>query len=79
MTTTPILCAKCSRPVRSYFRIERIDQDGNTTVTAVTCSIICLVQWCTNYATMLGTMGAMKAKSTLDQVVDFVRGIVPKK
>ncbi len=67
-------CSKCAGVVQSYFRIERIGRDGQPTVTAVVCSVPCLLQWGASYAAMVGTMGAMKAKSAIDQLVEMFRG-----
>lgn len=72
------LCAKCAKPLMSYYRVQRVDGGGNITVSADTCSIPCLIQWSMNYAAMLGTMGAMKVKSVLDQALDILRGVKPK-
>ncbi len=67
-------CSKCNGVVESYFRVERIGRDGQPTVTAVVCSIPCLLSWGASYAAMAGTVGVMKAKSMVDQVVGLFWG-----
>lgn len=74
MTATPLFCAKCQRPLRSYFKVERVAEAGTTTVSAVTCSIPCLISWTYGYATLMGMMGAAKAKSLLDGVLGLLQG-----
>ena len=72
--TPPATCAKCQRPLSSYFKIERIDTVGNTTISAATCSIPCLIGWAYSYATMMGMMGAAKARSVVDRVLEILQG-----
>ncbi len=76
MTTAPAptTCAKCQRPLRSYFNVARIDGNGNTTISAALCSIPCVISWAYGYATMVGMMGAAKAKGVVDQVLELFRG-----
>jgi hypothetical protein len=72
--TTPTTCAKCQKPLRSYFKVERIAADGNTTISAALCSIPCVIGWAYGYATVVGMMGAAKAKGVVDQVLELLRG-----
>lgn len=70
----PSICAKCQRPFRSYFKIERVNEAGEPTVSAALCSIPCVLSWTYSYATTIGMMGAAKAKSLLDNVLGLLQG-----
>jgi hypothetical protein len=70
----PTTCAKCQRALRSHFKIERVHHSGSTTVSASLCSIPCVISWAYGYATMVGMMGAAKAKSLIDTVLDALQG-----
>ena len=71
--TAPSICAKCQQPLRSHFKIERIHENGSTTVSASLCSIPCVISWAYGYATLMGMMGAAKAKSLLDNMLDLFK------
>lgn len=76
MTTAPLptTCAKCQHQLRSYFKIERIHENGQVTVSAALCSIPCVLAWTYSYATMMGLMGAAKAKSVIGSVLELLQG-----
>ncbi len=70
-------CAKCGAPVRGHFKIERINADGNPTLSAVLCSVACAIPWFYGVATMAGAMGMMRVKSAVGGFLEALAG--PKK
>jgi len=75
-------CAKCGQPVRSHFKIERINADGNPTLSAVLCSVACAIPWFYGVATMAGAMGAMRLKNAVGGLLEALTGpkrVVPEK
>lgn len=74
-TPPPSICAKCQRPLRSHFKIERIHENGSTTVSASLCSLPCVIQWSYSYATTIGMLGTMKVKSTITSILDALRSV----
>ncbi len=71
---TPPTCAKCQRPLGGYFKIERIDASGNTTLSAALCSVACAIPWFYGVATMMGVMGVQRAKNVVDGLLEALAG-----
>ncbi len=70
----PLVCDSCHKPVSGYFRTERFNADGRSTIAVTTCSITCLLSWASQYALGAGVMIVGSAKSTLDKLLDAIRG-----
>jgi len=72
-----LVCNHCRKPMNGYFRIERFNARGETTVTTSVCSALCLAGWAQNYIVTAGTVGVMQAKNVITNLLEAVRG--PKK
>lgn len=81
--TTPaqLVCNHCRKPMNGYFKVERFNARGETTITTTVCSALCLAGWSQHYMVTAGTMGVMHAKSVVENLLEAVRGpkLGPKK
>lgn len=69
-----VVCHHCRKPMRGYFRVERFNDRGQSTVAASVCSVACLLQWTYGYATTAGTIVVGRAKDVWQNVMDLFKG-----
>ena len=69
-----IVCHHCRKPMRGYFRVERFNDRGQSTVAASVCSVACLLQWTYGYATTAGLMVAGRAREVWQNILGMFRG-----
>ena len=68
-------CAKCKKPLDSYFRVERLVHD-NVTLSANLCSVVCLLQWTYDYATLQGAQVAFGVKQKFDAAKGAISSLI---
>lgn len=72
--TTPTTCNHCRKPMNGYFKIERFNARGESTISASVCSALCLASWGQNYIVTAGAVGVMHAKNVVTGLIDAIRG-----
>ena len=77
MTTTPPICVHCRQPCSQRFEITRFDRNGVAQPTVVCCSIVHLLQWAYDYATINGMRLAYGAKQTFESFMQMLGGKKP--
>ena len=73
MTTAK--CAKCDKLLDSYFRVERRVHD-NVTVGANLCSVVCLLQWTYDYATLQGAQVAFGVRKKFEDAQGAIASLI---
>ena len=68
-------CAKCRREATAYFKVERIVH-GNAILSAETCSVVCLLQWTYDFATLQGMQAAVGVKQKVDAAKSAVAALL---
>lgn len=59
-------CAKCGQEMLGYFKVERVNRNGQAEIGTAVCSIPCLIGWGTEYAQMAGMRLAFGVKQKID-------------
>lgn len=73
--TDPHVCISCRKPLHAYFDIVRYDGVSVTAKSQVSaCSLICLIKWAYESATLSGMKLAYGAKNTVTALLDSLRG-----
>lgn len=71
----PHVCISCRKPLGSYFEITRYDGPNTTPKNSVACcSLVCLIKWAYETATMSGMRLAFGAKNTIDNLIASIKG-----
>lgn len=69
-------CAKCQKPLDTYFRIERVGKSGDNTVDVNVCSLVCLIGWAHDYAVTSGMKLAIAAQGAVRNAKDAARSLL---
>lgn len=69
-----IVCNHCRKPMRGYFKIERFNANGVSTITTSLCSALCVASWAQNYIVTGGKMVAAQASNVISGLIEAIRG-----
>lgn len=69
-----LVCNHCRKPMRGYFKIERFNASGASTITTSLCSALCVASWAQNYIVMAGRMGVAQASNVISGLIEAIRG-----
>lgn len=73
MSATPVVCVHCRQPCTQRFEITRFDRAGVAQPTVACCSIVHLISWAYETATMSGMRLAYGAKSSFDSLMEALK------
>lgn len=71
----PQVCISCRKPLHAYFEISRYSSSNAAPQNNVKCcSLVCLIKWAYESATLSGMKLAYGAKNTVTALLDSLRG-----